>query len=119
MQHTHCGVGNFTYFWFYSDGAKKLNNTWQHTVALGVETIGADFDLYVTVMDGRYPTENDYDFKSTNKGADVVFITPESPILAHSTENSYDPAASGLLIMVGVRALQNEEADFSLYVNGP
>ena len=119
VQHTHCGIGNFTYFWFYSDAAATSNETWQHTVALGVETLGADFDLYVTVMDGRYPTETDYDFKSTNRGADVVFISPELPLLSHSSVNSYNPAASGMLIMVGVRAMQDEEADFSLFVNGP
>lgn len=84
-----------------------------------METLGADFDLYVSVMDGRYPTENDFDYKSTNKGADVVFISPDDSILSHSTTNSYDPAASGLIIIVGVRAMQNEEANFSLFVNGP
>ena len=78
-------------------------------MALGIETKGADFDLYVTVLDGRYPTETDYDFSSTNMGADIVFITSEQTT----------KAASGLLVMVGVRALQDEEADFSLFVNGP
>lgn len=45
-----------------------------------METKGADFDLYVSVMDGRFPTDLDYDFKSTNKGADVVFLTSDDPL---------------------------------------
>lgn len=54
---------------------------WQHTIALGIKTeFGADFDLYVSVMDGRYPTDNDYDFKSTNYGADSIFISSENPM---------------------------------------
>ena len=52
------------YYWFYSKGAMTLTN-WQHTIASGIRTSRADFDLYVSVMDGRYPTVDDYDYKST------------------------------------------------------
>ena len=67
IQLSHKGEGNFTYFWFYSDAAKTMEETWQNTVALAVETMDADFDFYVTIMDGCYPTETDYDFKSSFK----------------------------------------------------
>mmetsp|Transcript_45464 Transcript_45464/g.60325 ORF Transcript_45464/g.60325 Transcript_45464/m.60325 type:complete len:166 (+) Transcript_45464:2507-3004(+) len=95
-----------------------MNETWQHTVALAVDTLDTDFDLYVTVMDGRYPTEKDYDFKSTNKGADVVFLSPDEPILSHQSKNSWNPKA-GLLVVVGVQALSDEEGVFTLFYNGP
>jgi len=48
---------------------------------MGIKTYGADFDLYVTVMDGRFPTEDDYDYKSTNLGADSILISSEDAIL--------------------------------------
>jgi hypothetical protein len=33
---------------------------------------GNDPDLFVSVMDGRFPVAEDYDFASTMKGADSV-----------------------------------------------
>jgi len=114
---THSGTGNLTYFWIYSDAA-KTGATWQFTIALGIETLGADFDLYVSVMDGRYPTADDYDFKSTNKGADAIFLHSDLPMFQHANPNSWNPAV-GMVIVVGVRALQDEDAAFSLLYNGP
>lgn len=34
----------------------------------------ADVDIFVSVIDARLPTSNDFDFKSDNFGADEVFI---------------------------------------------
>ena len=73
---------------------------------------GADLDLYVTVMDGRYPTENDYDFKSTNLGADSIFLSSDDPIFEHNSPESWDPV-TGMVVVVGVRALREDEAEFS------
>ena len=95
-----------------------MEETWQHTVALAVETMDADFDLYVTVMDGRYPTETDYDFKSTNRGADVIFLSPDEPSLSFNNPDSWNPEV-GLLVVVGVKAVSEKEAVFTLFYTGP
>lgn len=47
---------------------------------MGVKTAGADFDLFVTVMDGRYPMENDFDFRSQNMGADSITLSASDPM---------------------------------------
>ena len=85
---------------------------------MGVKTYGADFDLYVSVMDGRYPTEDDYDYKSTNLGADSILISSEDALLQHTNEDSWDPS-KGMVVVIGVKSLQDEEAEFSLVMNGP
>lgn len=33
-----------------------------------------DADLFISVMDGRYPTEADHDYSSTMQGTDYVRI---------------------------------------------
>ena len=71
---------------------------------MGVKTIGADFDLYVSVMDGRYPTETDYDFKSTNYGADSILLSSDDPKFQHTNADSWDPSV-GMVVVIGVRAL--------------
>ena len=111
------GKGAFKYYWFLSTGAMD-HDEWQHTIAMGIKTEGADFDLYVTVMDGRYPTEADYDFKSTNYGADSVLLSSEDPMFQHSNAASWDPSV-GMVVVVGVKSLQDTSADFSLVMNGP
>jgi len=60
--------------------AAETQAYWQHTLAMGIKTTGADFDLYVSVMDGRYPTDTDYDFSSTNYGADSIFLSSKDPM---------------------------------------
>ena len=47
---------------------------------MGIKTADADFDLYVSVMDGRYPTETDFDFRSTNFGADSIQLDSDDPM---------------------------------------
>jgi hypothetical protein len=42
-----------------------------YQVSVGSPT-GNDPDLFVSVMDGRWPNEDDYDFKSDIKGADSI-----------------------------------------------
>lgn len=60
--------------------AAETKAYWQHTIAMGIKTADADFDLYVSVMDGRYPTETDYDFRSTNFGADSIQLDSDDPM---------------------------------------
>ena len=115
------GEGSFKYYWFVSYGARDAEDEltfWQNTISLGVKTKGADFDLFVSVMDARYPVENDYDFKSTNFGADTVYLSSEDPVFGNSNSDSWDPSY-GMVVVVGVQALQDYEAEFSLIYNGP
>ena len=60
--------------------AVETQTYWQHTIAMGIKTQDADFDLYVSVMDGRYPTDTDFDFSSTNYGADSIFLSSSDPM---------------------------------------
>ena len=115
------GKGSYKYYWFLSTAALDATEAeayWQHTIALGIKTQNADFDLYVSVMDGRYPTADDFDFQSTNFGADSVHLSSEDEMFRHTNPDSWDPSV-GMVVVVGVLALQEEEAEFSLLVNGP
>lgn len=51
------------------------SNQWQYDIGLGITNPGDNADLYVSVMDGRYPTETDFDYKSTKIGADFIRIS--------------------------------------------
>lgn len=118
---SHKGKGAFKYYWFLSTGAMEAAETqayWQHTIAMGIKTKDADFDLYVSVMDGRYPTDSDYDYSSTNFGADSIFLSSDDPMFQRSNPHSWNPAV-GMVVVVGVKSLQDEEAEFSLVMNGP
>jgi hypothetical protein len=39
----------------------------------------ADVDLFVSALDARYPSSEDFDFKSDNLGADDVIIRSTDP----------------------------------------
>ena len=77
---------------------------WQHAIAMGIKTSGADFDLYVSVMDGRYPTDTDFDFSSTNYGADSIFLSSNDPMFQRTNPNSWNPAV-GMVVVIGVKSL--------------
>jgi len=57
----------------------------------------------VTVLDGRFPISEDYDFKSDNMGADSITITSKDPIWA---KNNYDITV-GVMVVVGVKVMKN------------
>lgn len=38
-------------------------------------TLNGDADIYVSVMDGRYPTEEDFDYMSDMIGTDFIRIS--------------------------------------------
>lgn len=84
--------------------ATETKAYWQHSIAMGIKTKGSDFDLYVSVMDGRYPTNTDYDFRSTNFGADSIFLSSDDPMFQHTNDDSWDPAV-GMVVVVGVLSL--------------
>ena len=49
---------------------------WEYIVAASVDSRSsmADVDLYVSAIDARRPTSEDYDFKSDNLGADDIIL---------------------------------------------
>ena len=55
--------------------------------------------MYISLMDGRYPTIDDYDLASTMTGADSIEISSDLSIWA---ERGWDPAA-GIPVVVGVK----------------
>lgn len=59
--------------------------------------------MYVSVMDGRYPTENDYDYYADMMGADQIRISSTDPIFNKEGSHSWDPKV-GIMVVVGVMA---------------
>lgn len=65
------------YYWFIiNDTVFDANITFDYQISVGSET-GNDPDLFVTVFDGRWPTEEDWDFASKMYGADTVRIASD------------------------------------------
>jgi hypothetical protein len=56
-------------------------------------------DLFVSLLDGRSPTEGDYDLASTMQGADSVRIGSNDTFWA---ERGWEQQA-GVVVVVGVR----------------
>lgn len=70
--------------------------------------------MYISVIDGRYPTAVDYDFKSDNSGSDVIHINDEDPVFE---EHKY-LVSNGMVFIVGVRAV-TPDVTYSLIMSGP
>lgn len=95
---------HFEYYWFViNDAALTPGSDFQYQVSVGTEGKG-DPDLYVSLMDGRWPTEDDFDLISASDGADSIRIEK----YANSTmwhRRGWDPAY-GVVVVVGVRVDQ-------------
>ena len=95
---------HFEYYWFViNDAALTPGSDFQYQVSVGTEGKG-DPDLYVSLMDGRWPTEDDFDLISASDGADSIRIER----YANSTmwhRRGWDPAY-GVVVVVGVRVDQ-------------
>lgn len=87
------------YYWYIiNDTVFDANITFDYQFSVGSET-GGDPDLYVTVYDGRWPTEHDWDFSSKMYGADTVRITSDDLFWAQQGYNT----SAGVVVMVGVK----------------
>ena len=89
------------YFWFVIRDAALAGNSkaaFHYQVSVATRR-SSDPDLYISLMDGRYPTIDDYDFASTMTGADSIEISSDLSIWA---ERGWDPAA-GIPVVVGVK----------------
>ena len=80
--------------------------------------MNSDADLYISVMDGRFPTEEDYDYMSDLIGTDFIRISSTDNIFTQGgSASSWDPKV-GIMIVIGVYS-RTENIDYSLTVNGP
>ena len=73
-----------------------------------------DVDLFISVLDARYPTSEDYDYSSNNLGPDDVIIRSNDSFWANSGYN----ASYGVVFVIGVKAL-TENVNYSLMMTGP
>jgi hypothetical protein len=89
----------YDYYWFViNDTVVDYDAQFQYQVSVGSET-GNDPDLFVSVMDGRYPVAEDYDFKSHMRGADSVQIASNDTFWKLRGWNT----SAGVVVVVGVR----------------
>jgi hypothetical protein len=106
---------DFDYYWFViNDAAITSGADFEYQVSVGSDGSG-DPDLYVSLMDGRFPTESDYDFKSNKAGSDSVRIEN----YANSTiwaQKGWDVSA-GVVVVVGVKV--NKPMNYTLVLSKP
>jgi len=117
VQYTIEKAGSYKYFWFSSNASVGNPQAyWEYVVAAGIRGANsqADVDLFISALDARKPSSEDYDFKSDNKGADEITIKSTDPIW----HNSDYYKEHGIVFVVGVKAL-TDNATFSLLLTGP
>ena len=114
-------ANEYKYYWFVSTAAmaatKDIPN-WLHEIGLGIKTPGMDVDMFVSVMDGRFPTEDDYDYKSVNLGSDWVTISNNDTLMQNENDHDWNPRV-GMVVVVGVKARFNGASAYSLVLKGP
>ena len=68
--------GDYDYYWFVSNlSTTNASAVWSYTLSLGLAQDGQDADLFVSVIDGRFPVDSDYDFSSSMLGPDNLVIS--------------------------------------------
>lgn len=77
-------------------------------------TSNKDVDLYVSILDGRFPVAEDFDFASENMGADSIYVNSQSSFFDDAGYNK----SNGIVFMVGVRAI-NPGVSYTLMMTGP
>lgn len=90
------------------------NAYWEYVVAVALDNANQDVDLYVSAIDARFPTSEDYDFMSNDLGADNVYIRSDSDFWETTGYNK----AFGIVFVVGVKAL-TDNANYTLMMTGP
>lgn len=108
-------VGDWSYYWFVSSAATRSTRDWAFDIGLGIESIGGDADLYISVMDGRYPTEIDFDYYSDMIGTDYIRISSTDHLFNQEpSAHSWDDEV-GVMIVIGVVSY-TENVDYSLTI---
>jgi hypothetical protein len=93
------GHDAYDYYWFViNDTVRNPDAEFQYQVSVGSDT-GNDPDLFVSVMDGRYPVAEDCDFESNMLGADSVQIASNDTFWHLNGWNT----SAGVVVVVGVR----------------
>ena len=114
-------AGDYKYYWFVSTAAMAATleiPNWLHEIGLGIKTPGQDVDMFVSVMDGRFPTEDDYDYKSVNLGSDWITISNNDTVLRNDNSHSWNPRV-GMVVVIGVKARFSGASAYSLVLKGP
>ena len=75
---TLASVDDYHYYWFVN--TYKENKKWEHFLALSVEGVTQDADLFVSFGDGRKPTYDDNDWASTSLGPDFIALNYSSNV---------------------------------------
>ena len=105
------GDNAYDYYWFViNDTVREPNAEFQYQVSVGSET-GNDPDLFVSVMDGRFPVAEDYDFRSIMDGADSVQIRSNDTFWHLNGWNT----SAGVVVVVGVR--MSEAGNYTLVLS--
>lgn len=109
-------AGSYRYYWFMNNATVGNSGKayWEYTISSSVLTSGNDVDLYVSVMDGRKPIDSDFDYDSTNIGADSIVLSSNDTFYS---DNGFT-TTQGVLVIVGVKALTNN-VSFQIMMSGP
>lgn len=111
-------AGEFAYFWFVASASTRSSRDWNFLISLGIESIDGDADLYISVMDGRYPTEDDFDYYSDMVGTDFVEVGSNDHIFSQPVgQNGWNDDV-GVVFVIGVMSY-TENVDYTLSIKGP
>lgn len=89
----------YDYFWFViNDTVLSPANTFEYHVSVATDE-GKNPDLFVSLMDGRDPTDQDYEFASEMFGSDSVKISSKQTIWAEKGWNT----SSGVTVVAAVK----------------
>lgn len=106
------GSEEWDFYWFViNDVAIKSDATFDYHIAVAGD--GGDPDLFITLMDGRFPSSDDYDLVSQKKGADFIEINSNSPIW---TQKGWK-TKYGVTAVIGVRT--RSATNYTLIMNKP
>ena len=89
---------HYEYFWFaINDTVEDRGKVFDYQVTVQTAD-GFNPDLYVSLMDGRFPTAQDFDMASTLLGADTIRISSKDSLWAR---RGWDTSV-GVVVVVGV-----------------
>ena len=103
-----------SYYWFVINDTVSLKSAaFDYQVSVSTTSNIYNPDLYITLMDGRWPTQDDFDMHSTMQGSDFVRISSDLTIW---DEHGWDTQA-GIVVVVGVKTITLDEPYILLLTN--
>lgn len=104
---------SYDYYWFViSDTVADSKVKFDYQISVGTSN-GGDPNIYVSLMDGRHPTSDDFDLSSAQVGADTVRIAWNSSIWQERGWATTD----GVMVVVGVKATFKQQ--YSIVLTNP